>query len=127
MVLVVLVAIAVAVSTWARIGIAREQMIAAVRAILQLAVVSLVIAAVLASVGWSIAFVALMFVVRWLDTLAWPLWLTCVVIFVVAWIGQFIGHSIEGKRPSFFKDVQFLLIGPIWLVSHVYRRLGLSF
>ena len=58
---------------------------------------------------------------------AWPLWLTCLVVFVVAWIGQFIGHAIEGTRPSFFKDVQFLLIGPIWLVSHVYRRLGVSF
>ena len=52
------------------------------------------------------------FVVRWLDTLAWPLWLTCLAIFVVGWIGQFIGHAIEGKRPSFMKDMQFLLIGP---------------
>jgi uncharacterized membrane protein YGL010W len=48
-------------------------------------------------------------------------------VFVVAWIGQFIGHSIEGTRPSFFKDVQFLLIGPIWLMSHLYRRLGLAY
>src|SRR5271166_2158521 len=37
----------------------------------------------------------------------------CTVLFVIAWIGQFIGHAIEGKRPSFFKDVQFLLIGPL--------------
>ena len=51
----------------------------------------------------------------------------CLVVFVVAWIGQFVGHSIEGTRPSFFKDVQFLLIGPVWLVSHVYRRLGVSY
>ena len=78
-------------------------------------------------VGAAVCLVALLFVVRWLDTLAWPLWLTCLAVFVVAWIGQFIGHSIEGKRPSFFKDVQFLLIGPIWLVSHVYRRLGVSY
>ncbi len=55
----------------------------------------------------------------------WPLWAVAVVIFVVAWIGQFIGHAIEGKRPSFFKDLQFLLIGPAWLLSFVYRRLGL--
>jgi uncharacterized membrane protein YGL010W len=79
------------------------------------------------ALGAAICLVAILFIVRWLDTLAWPLWLTCVVVFIVAWIGQFIGHSIEGKRPSFFKDVQFLLIGPIWLVSHLYRRLGLSF
>ena len=61
----------------------------------------------------------------WLDTLAWPLWLTCLVIFVIGWIGQFIGHAIEGKRPSFMKDMQFLLIGPLWLLGHLYRRLGI--
>jgi len=78
-------------------------------------------------VGAAIGLVTLAFVVRWLDTLAWPLWATCLVIFVVAWIGQFIGHAIEGKRPSFFKDLQFLLIGPIWLLGHLYRRLGISY
>ncbi|HEX3912767.1 MAG TPA: Mpo1-like protein [Steroidobacteraceae bacterium] len=51
----------------------------------------------------------------------------CVTAFVLAWIGQFIGHAIEKKRPSFFKDLQFLLIGPLWLLAHVYRRLGIRF
>jgi uncharacterized membrane protein YGL010W len=51
----------------------------------------------------------------------------CVLLFVVAWIGQFIGHAIEGKRPSFFKDVQFLMIGPLWLLADVYRRMGIRF
>ncbi len=62
-----------------------------------------------------------------LDTFATPLWQICVAIFVLAWIGQFIGHMIEGKRPSFFKDVQFLMIGPIWLLSFVYKRLGIPY
>lgn len=39
----------------------------------------------------------------------------CIAIFVIAWIGQFIGHKLEGKKPSFFKDLQFLLIGPLWI------------
>jgi uncharacterized membrane protein YGL010W len=56
-----------------------------------------------------------------------PLWLICVVLFVLAWIGQFVGHAIEGKRPSFFKDVQFLMIGPLWLLSNLYRRAGIRF
>jgi uncharacterized membrane protein YGL010W len=77
--------------------------------------------------GAAIALGILAYIVRWLDTLAWPLWLTCLVIFAIAWIGQFIGHAIEGKRPSFFKDLQFLLIGPIWLLGHLYRRLGISY
>ncbi len=38
-------------------------------------------------------------------------------IFIIAWIGQFIGHKIEGKKPSFFEDLQFLLIGPAWVVN----------
>lgn len=46
-------------------------------------------------------------------------------IFVVAWIGQFIGHHIEGAKPSFFKDLQFLMIGPLWLLADLYRRLGI--
>jgi uncharacterized membrane protein YGL010W len=56
-----------------------------------------------------------------------PLWSICAFLFVVAWIGQFIGHAIEGKRPSFFKDLQFLMIGPLWLLADVYRRLGIRF
>lgn len=54
-----------------------------------------------------------------------PLWLCCVIIFVAAWIGQFYGHKVEGKKPSFLKDIQFLLIGPAWLMSFIYRKLGI--
>jgi uncharacterized membrane protein YGL010W len=50
-----------------------------------------------------------------------------VIIFVVAWIGQFIGHKIEGKKPSFFKDVQFLLIGPAWLLHFLFAMFGLRY
>jgi uncharacterized membrane protein YGL010W len=49
------------------------------------------------------------------------------IVFVLAWIGQFIGHVIEGKKPSFFEDVKFLLVGPAWLLGFVYRRLGVSY
>jgi len=54
----------------------------------------------------------------------WPVWIICGSAFVVAWIGQFIGHRIEGKKPSFFKDVTFLLIGPAWLLSFIYWKIG---
>ncbi|GAA4299028.1 DUF962 domain-containing protein [Nibribacter koreensis] len=56
-----------------------------------------------------------------------PLWATSLFIFVLAWIGQFVGHKIEGKKPSFLKDLQFLLIGPVWLLSFIYQKLGISF
>lgn len=59
--------------------------------------------------------------------LPFALWLFCVVIFIAAWIGQFYGHSVEGKKPSFLKDIQFLMIGPMWLMSFVYKKLGIRF
>lgn len=77
--------------------------------------------------GVAIAFIAMFAVLAALAELPWPLWVTSAVIFVGAWIGQFVGHGIEGSRPSFFKDVQFLLIGPLWLVAALYRRLGISY
>lgn len=47
-------------------------------------------------------------------------------LFALAWVGQFIGHGIEGKKPSFLKDLQFLLIGPAWLMRFIYQSLGFS-
>jgi uncharacterized membrane protein YGL010W len=48
-------------------------------------------------------------------------------VFVVAWVGQFIGHAIEGKKPSFFEDMKFLLIGPAWLLHFIYRWAGIRY
>lgn len=48
-------------------------------------------------------------------------------VFILAWIGQFIGHKIEGKKPSFLEDIQFLMIGPLWLLGFIYRRLGIRY
>lgn len=78
-------------------------------------------------VGMVVVVLAMMGIVNWLDGFATPLWLISVVIFVVAWIGQFIGHIVEGKKPSFFKDLQFLMIGPAWLLGFIYRRLGIPY
>lgn len=49
-----------------------------------------------------------------------------VTLFVLAWIGQFIGHKIEGAKPSFFEDLQFLMIGPIWILGFVYKKWGIE-
>ena len=56
-----------------------------------------------------------------------PLWASSLAIFVIAWVGQFIGHKIEGKKPSFFEDLQFLMIGPLWLLGHLYRKFGIRY
>jgi len=49
----------------------------------------------------------------------------CASIFVVAWIFQFIGHKIEGKKPSFFEDLQYLWVGPLFVLSHLFTKLGI--
>ena len=51
----------------------------------------------------------------------------CLIIFVLAWIGQFVGHEIEGKKPAFFKDLQFLLIGPLWTLASAFRALDIDY
>lgn len=51
-----------------------------------------------------------------------PLFWFSITIFSLAWIGQFYGHKIEGKKPSFFKDLQFLLIGPAWVVDNLFKK-----
>jgi len=56
-----------------------------------------------------------------------PLGYAFAATFVGAWIGQFVGHKFEGASPSFFQDVQFLLIGPLWLLAYLYRRCGWSY
>lgn len=50
-----------------------------------------------------------------------------IAVFVVAWIGQFVGHILEGKRPSFFTDIFYLLVGPAWLMGKTLRRLRLRY
>jgi uncharacterized membrane protein YGL010W len=50
------------------------------------------------------------------------LWVFSIDVFLLAWIGQFYGHEIEGKKPSFVKDLQFLLIGPAWVIDNVFSK-----
>jgi uncharacterized membrane protein YGL010W len=52
---------------------------------------------------------------------------SAITVFVVAWIFQFIGHKIEGKKPSFFEDLRFLLIGPLFVLGFLYRRLKIAY
>lgn len=56
-----------------------------------------------------------------------PLWVIMLGIFVLSWIAQFIGHNHEGKKPSFLKDLQFLMIGPAWTMSHLFDALKIKF
>ena len=54
-------------------------------------------------------------------------WIVFLSIFIITWILQFVGHKIEGKKPSFLKDLQFLLIGPIWLLSFILKKLKIKY
>ena len=67
------------------------------------------------------------FGIKLLEGLSIPVWQVCVAIFVVMWILQFVGHHVEGKKPSFFKDIQFLLVGPAWWWGHWLKRLNINY
>ena len=54
-------------------------------------------------------------------------WILYLAVFIITWILQFIGHKIEGKKPSFIKDLQFLLVGPIWLLGFILRKVGIKY
>jgi len=54
------------------------------------------------------------------------MWLA-IAVFVLAWIAQFVGHHIEGRRPAFFTDLAYLLIGPAWIVAKIMRKAGLAY
>ena len=55
-----------------------------------------------------------------LGTLLWA----ALAVLVTGWIAQFIGHRIEGRRPGFLSGPGYLLIGPLWVLAKLYRRLG---
>jgi uncharacterized membrane protein YGL010W len=80
-------------------------------------------------VGIAIAFVLFAWLDWWIaDRFGMRgLLIAATVVFVVAWIGQFIGHKVEGRRPSFFTDLKFLLVGPMWTLRKLYQRLGLGY
>lgn len=79
------------------------------------------------ALGMTVVSAAMVFIVYGVSLSGARPWLVWVIVFVIAWIGQFIGHQVEGKKPSFFQDLQFLLIGPLWLLAFMYRRLSLSY
>jgi uncharacterized membrane protein YGL010W len=67
---------------------------------------------------WTVAVLAVL----------WPLgesrWWVSALAFVLAWIAQFVGHHIEGKKPSFFEDLQYLWVGPLFVADVLLRRFG---
>ncbi|MFI5158480.1 MAG: DUF962 domain-containing protein [Sphingobacteriales bacterium] len=63
----------------------------------------------------------------WQKTGGPALWQVCLAIFVLSWAGQFIGHKIEGKKPSFLDDLKFLFIGPIWLLHFILKKFSIRY
>lgn len=62
--------------------------------------------------GFTLACIALVWSIELMQV---SIFLFSLTLFAILWLFQFIGHKIEGKKPSFFEDLQFLLIGPIWV------------
>ena len=80
----------------------------------------------LLSIGFGAWGVLCVFLSHSIENLYFPLLTVALIVFSLAWIGQFIGHHIEGKKPSFLKDLQFLLIGPAWIMQFIYEKSGIK-
>jgi uncharacterized membrane protein YGL010W len=78
----------------------------------------------LALMGFSYGIIQL---AEWQKAGGPALWLVCAILFVLSWVGQFIGHNIEGKKPSFLDDLKFLLIGPIWLLHFILKKFSIKY
>ena len=61
-----------------------------------------------------------------LEAVGISVWQFSLVLFVIMWILQFVGHKIEGKKPSFFEDLRFLLVGPAWWWNHFFKRMNIK-
>ncbi len=78
------------------------------------------------SVGMTLFAFCCIYLCAELEALEYTLWIYT-GIFAVSWVFQFIGHHIEGKKPSFLQDIQFLLIGPAWLMHFIFKKLNIPF
>lgn len=79
------------------------------------------------ALGMAALSIVCLFICSAMERLGHPVWLIALVLFAFMWVLQFVGHYIEGKKPSFFKDLQFLMIGPMWILGFVYRKLGIKY
>ncbi|MEJ6590286.1 MAG: DUF962 domain-containing protein [Crocinitomicaceae bacterium] len=77
------------------------------------------------AVGMFLFSIGCLFLCSKINELTYPFWIY-LALFGVSWVFQFIGHNIEGKKPSFLKDVQFLLIGPAWLMHFILKKINIS-
>jgi uncharacterized membrane protein YGL010W len=78
------------------------------------------------SITFLVAMVVWAALLFWLITLMGDqVWQTSLIIFIGAWIAQFIGHHLEGKKPSFFEDIQYLWVGPLFVLSKLFEKVGI--
>lgn len=98
-----------------------------VNIVLALAVICLAIAYYIrlsVRAAMEMTFVFGLMLVIWLTLIpAHHMFLFALCIFVIAWIGQFVGHAIEGAKPSFVEDLQYLMIGPVFVIAVLKARM----
>lgn len=48
-------------------------------------------------------------------------WKLALLLFVIGWIFQFVGHLFEGKKPTFFSNPVYLLVGPVYFLRKLFK------
>ncbi|HEV3089061.1 MAG TPA: Mpo1-like protein [Candidatus Elarobacter sp.] len=108
------------------IALLRLVALAGVNPNLNLAALAIVaVAAYYLSLGRAVrsaAYVAILGMIVLYVLAAYLTWPYAIGAFVVGWIFQFVGHAYEGKSPAFLKNLLHLLVGPLWVASHLVPR-----
>ena len=79
------------------------------------------------AIGMFIFSLTILYLSYFIEKSSIELWKLSFLVFILSWTGQFVGHKIEGKKPSFFKDIQLLFIGPAWLLGFIYRKYNIKY
>lgn len=75
------------------------------------------------TVGMALFAAVCLYSLLWIPDAGW----IALALFVITWVFQFVGHHLEGQKPSFLEDLQFLLVGPLFLLAKAFRRWGLAY
>ena len=63
----------------------------------------------------------------WLQRSDWPAFAASAGLLVAGICGLWVGHGSNERLRAMTEDLQTVMIGPAWLLSVIYRRLGIPF
>jgi hypothetical protein len=63
----------------------------------------------------------------WLVQSSWDIMKVSTGLFVISLAGLYLGHYAGGGIRAVFRDIQLMMIAPLWLLSNLYRKFGIPY